>query len=261
MIDIHAHVIPALDDGPADMETSVGIGLLMAREGIRAVISTSHSAEAAAVGYKGMRARLEEVRAAWRAAEIDIRLELGIEIFLRPDTVDDLKARRLWTMSGSRYVLVEFPYQPWPAYADSALFALQLAGYVPILAHPERYTAIQADLTKMYALAERGVLAQVTAAALVGEHGAPTKKCAEMLLRHNMVQFIATDAHSAKWRSPRVREALMLAELMVGVELVEMMAQTNPARVLANKEIVPEPLEPARRKGFFGGLFGNKSAY
>ena len=256
MIDIHAHVIPALDDGPPDMEASIGIGVFAQREGIQAIISTSHSVEAAAVGYEGMRARLEEVKTAWRGAGVDVRLKLGVEISLRPDIVDDLKAGRLWTLAQSRYVLVELPYQPWPAYADDALFALQLAGYVPILAHPERYTAIQAEPFKMYELAGRGVLAQVTAAALLGEHGAPTKKCAEMLVTHNLVQFIATDAHSTRWRSPRVREALMVAEEMVGQERVGMLAQTYPAYVLANKEIVPEPIEPARRRGFFDSLFG-----
>jgi protein-tyrosine phosphatase len=256
VIDIHAHIIPDLDDGPPDMESSVEMGVLMEREGISAVISTSHSAEASQVGHAGMRSRLEEVGVAWREAEIDISLELGIEIYLRPDTVDDLNAGRLWTMAASRYVLVEVPYQPWPTYADNALFALQLAGYVPILAHPERYTIVQADLHKMYELAERGVLAQVTAAALLGEHGVAPKKCAEMLLRHNLVQFIATDAHSAHWRSPMMRRALMLAEEMVGRENVGMMAQTHPARILANQEIIPEPVEPVRRKGFFDSLFG-----
>ncbi len=256
MIDIHTHIIPALDDGPTDMETSVGMGLLMAEEGIGVVISTSHSAEASQVGHTGMKARLEQVRAAWYEAGAEVRLELGVEIFLRPDTVDDLKAGWLWTLAGSKYVLVEVPYQPWPTYADDALFALQLAGYVPILAHPERYTAIQSDLHKMYELAERGVLAQVTAAALLGEHGGPTEKCAEALLRHNLVQFIATDSHSVRWRSPRVREALRTAEDMVGRELVGLMVQTNPELLLANREIVPEPIEPARRRGLFGSLFG-----
>ena len=256
MIDIHAHIIPALDDGPADMEASIGLGRFAEHEGIQAIIATSHSVEAASVGYKGMRARLEEVRVAWREAGVDVKLALGVEIFLRPDTVDDLKARRLWTLAGSRYVLVEVPYQPWPIYADDALFALQLAGYVPILAHPERYTAIQAEPYKMYELAERGVLAQVTAAALLGEHGGPTKKSAEMLLQYNLAQFIATDAHSVRWRSPRVREALLLAEEMVGREQVGMMVHDNPARVLANQEIVAQPVEPARRRGFFESLFG-----
>lgn len=256
MIDIHAHIIPALDDGPADMETSVGLGTLAEREGIQAIISTSHSTEARYAGREDMESRLEAVRVAWGEAGLNIRLELGVEIMLRPDTAKDLQAGHLWTMAGSRYVLVEVPYQPWPGYADQAMFDLQIAGFIPILAHPERYTAIQEDLEKMYALSERGILGQVTAAALLGEHGAATRRCAEMLMRHYMVQFIATDSHSVKWRSPRVREALMVAEEMVGVEMAGAMAHTNPAKILANEPITPEPRQPERRKKLFGGLFG-----
>ncbi len=230
MIDIHAHIIPALDDGPADMEASVALGAIAEREGIRAMISTSHSTEVLQVGHAGMRKRLAEVKKAWREAMLNIRLELGVEIYLRPDTVDDLRAGRLWSLAGSRYVLVEVPYQPWPTYADDALYALQLAGYVPVLAHPERYVAIQEDLNKMYELSQRGILGQVTAAALLGEHGTATKKCAEMLMRHDMVQFIATDSHSAKWRSPKVREALILAEDMIGQERAGLLAAADDPR-------------------------------
>lgn len=256
MIDIHAHIIPKLDDGPTDMETSVGLGMIAEREGIQAIISTSHSAEACAAGYQEMMARLNGVRTAWQSAGLRIRLDLGVEIYLRPDTADNIKAGLLWTLAGSKYVLVELPYQPWPAYAEEALFALQLAGYVPILAHPERYTAIQADPGKMYELAQRGVLAQVTASALLGDTGGASKKSAEVLMKHNLVQFIATDAHSSRWRTPEVREALLVAEDLVGIERVGLMAQTNPAKVLANQEIIAEPIEPAKRKGIFGGLFG-----
>ena len=256
MIDIHAHIIPDVDDGPADMEVSVGMGKIAEREGIRGIISTSHSKEAAVLGYREMQARLDAVRTAWQGAGLNVRLELGLEIFLQPDTVDNLKAGRLWTLAESKYVLVELPYQPWPTYAEDALFALQVAGYVPILAHPERYIAIQADPSRMYALAARGVLGQVTAMALTGEQGHVTKRCAETLMRHNLVQFIATDAHRVEWRSPRVSAALVAAEDMVGVELVRTMAETNPARVLSHEEIVPEPMQPAQRKGFLGNIFG-----
>ena len=256
MIDIHAHIIPGVDDGPADMATSVGMGEIAWREGIRGIISTSHSKEASALGYKEMRTRLEAVRTTWQRAGLKFRLELGVEIFLLPDTVADLKAGRLWTLAESKYVLVELPYQPWPSYAEDALFALQVAGYVPILAHPERYSAIQADPQKMYDLAERGVLGQVTAMALVGEQGQATRKCAETLLRHNLVQFIATDSHRTAWRSPRVSAALVAAEDIVGVDVVRAMTETNPARILSDEEIVPEPVQPAQRKGFFDSIFG-----
>lgn len=256
MIDIHAHILPDLDDGPADMEASVGMGLIAAQEGITGIISTSHGDEATIVGYEAMQARLEAVRKAWGEAGLDIRLELGMEIYLRLDTVHELKEGRLWTMAASQYVLVELPYQLWPPYAEDALFALQVAGYVPILAHPERYGAIQADPGKMYALAARGVLGQVTAAALMGEHNSRVKKCADTLVRHNLVQFISTDAHGTGRRSPHMAEAVKAAESLVGADRAREMALDNPRRILLKEEIAPDPEPVEERKGFFGSLFG-----
>jgi protein-tyrosine phosphatase len=258
MIDIHTHIIPDLDDGPPDMETSVGMGLVAASEGITVIISTSHNEEASRVGYEGMQARLEAVREAWAAAGLGIRLELGLEIYLRPDTVAELKAGRVWPLAGSQYVLVELPYQPWPAYAESALFGLQVAGYVPILAHPERYTALQADPNRMYALAERGVLAQVTAQALIGSHGNAARRCAETLVRHKLAQFLSSDAHglTERRRAPVLSQGLRVAESLIGAEAANAMVTDNPAHILEHRLLTPEPERVSARKWSLGSLFG-----
>ncbi len=258
MIDIHTHILPALDDGPPDMETSVGMGRIAAQEGIEAIISTSHSEEGMAVGYEGMRARLEAVRAAWAEVGLDIRLEIGLEIFLRPDTVDDLKSGRAWTLAGSQYVLVELPYQPWPTYAEQALFDLQVAGYVPILAHPERYTAIQADPNLMYSLVEKGVLGQVTAGALFGSHGETARRSAETLVRHGLAQFLSSDSHgiTARKRPPALRQAVQVVEGWIGAEAARALVTSNPAHILAGTQLAPAHERVMPRKWSLGGLFG-----
>jgi protein-tyrosine phosphatase len=257
MIDIHTHIIPALDDGPPDMETSIGMGRIAVKEGIAAMIATPHSHEAMAAGHEDIQARLEEVRSAWAEAGLGIRLETGLEIFLRPDTVEDLKSGRAWTLAGGQYVLVEVPYQPWPAYADQALFELQVAGYTPILAHPERYTAIQDDPNRMYALTERGVLGQVTGTAFLGEHGPAARHCAETLVRHGLAQFLSSDAHgvTARKREPMLRRALKAAEQLVGPEAAWALVADNPAHILSNTLISPSPERVTARRWSLGGIF------
>src|SRR5215212_3703720 len=243
MIDIHTHIIPNLDDGPPDMETSVAMGRIAAQEGITAIISTSHSEECSALGYEAMRQRLDEVRAAWAGDGLNIRLELGVEIYLTPDTLGELKSGKLWTLAGSNYVLVELPCQPWPAYTERVLFEIQVAGYVPILAHPERYTAIQADPNLMYSLAERSILSQVTAGALLGDHGNPAKRSAETLVLHKLAQIISSDTHgiTQRKRTPELRKALEIAEGLVGAEAALAMVTTNPAKILADEHLAAEP--------------------
>ena len=181
-----------------------------------------------------------------------------MEIFLTPDTLADLKSGRLWTLAGSKYVLVELPYQPWPAYTERALFELQLAGYIPILAHPERYTAVQADPNLMYSLAERGVLGQVTAGALLGSHGSPAHRSAETLVGHGLAQFLSSDAHGVtqRKRTPQLRQALEVVEGLVGEEAARAMVLDNPARILSNTHITPEPERVERQKWSLGRLFG-----
>lgn len=257
MIDIHAHIIPALDDGPPDMDTSIRMGHIAAQEGIETIISTSHSGEGMAVGREAMQTRLEQVRTAWTAAGINIRLELGLEIFLQPDTVAHLKSGQAWTLAQSQYVLVEVPYQPWPTYADHLLFDMQVAGFVPILAHPERYKPIQSDPNFMYSLAERGVLAQVTAVALLGIHGHEIQRCAETLVRHNLVQFISSDAHglSERKRAPHLRAAIHAAANLIGLEAAEAMVTTNPSHILDHRPLAPSPEHVSPRRRLFGGLF------
>jgi protein-tyrosine phosphatase len=260
MIDIHTHIIPALDDGPPDMETSVAMGRIASQEEITTIISTSHSEECARAGHDGIMWRLEEVRAAWADASINIRLELGMEIFLTPDTPAELESGKVWPLAGSKYLLVEIPYQPWPQYTEHTLFDLQLAGYLPILAHPERYTAIQADPNVMYALAERGILAQVTADALLGKHGHLTQETAKTLVRHGLAQFLSSDAHgiTERKRAPKLTLALEHVEALIGDEAAQAMVTTNAAHILENKPLAPEP-HPVEKSGWsLGKLFGRQ---
>jgi protein-tyrosine phosphatase len=239
------------------METSIAMGRIFAGEGVTTVISTSHSEEAMALGHEAMQRKVKEVQAAWLEAGIEIRLEPGIEIFLRPTTVDDLQSGRAWTLAGSQYVLVELPYEMWPAFVDQVLFDLRVAGYVPILAHPERYTVIQQDPNRMYALAERGVLGQVTAEALLGRQGSTIKRSAQALVRHRLVQFLSSDAHGvmAGKRPPLLREALRVAERLVGLEGAHLLVNENPAHILSHEGLTADPERVSPRRWSFSRLF------
>ena len=255
MIDIHTHILPHFDDGPPDMETSIGMGRIAVEEGITTIISTSHSAEALDAGREEMETRLQEVRDAWQAEGIGVNLHLGMEIYLTPQTPADLEAGRLWSLAGSRYLLVELPFRLWPAFADEVMFDLQLRGYTPILAHPERYTAIAHDPNRMYELAERGILSQVTGAAFLGEHGHESQRCAQSLVRYGLAQFISSDAHgiTTRKRAPRLREALTAAAGLVGEERARALVLDNPARIVADQPLEPAPERVPSHRWSIGG--------
>src|SRR5215213_2454797 len=161
MIDIHSHILPGVDDGAETMEESLAMARRALADGVTGMVCSSHSAELFEMGpLPVFEERVTALRAALDAARLPLRLWAGMEIFLTPQTPHHLAEGRAWTLAGTQYVLVEIPYEPWPPFTEQALFELQVAGYTPIFAHPERYVAIQRDPNLMYRLAERGILGQ-----------------------------------------------------------------------------------------------------
>ncbi len=259
MIDIHSHILPDVDDGAETLAESLEMAHQAVAGDTTDLVCTSHSAEWFEIGpLPVMQAQVDTLQAALDAAAIPLKLWAGMEIFLTPDTPRHLAEGRAWTLAGSRYVLVEVPYTPWPIYAEQTLFDLQLAGYTPILAHPERYTAIQHDPNLLYRLAERGILAQVTTGAFFGHFGEPTRRCAITLCEHGLVQILASDAHSPTnaRRLPGLREGYDVLAALVGAAQAEDMATTVPGLILANTPVTPVPTPVGPPRSFFGRLRG-----
>jgi protein-tyrosine phosphatase len=259
MIDIHTHILPGIDDGAADIAESLAMARIAVGEGVTTMLTTSHSAEWFRLGpLPRMLAAIEPVQQALDAARIPLTLAPGMEIFMTPDTPADLAAGRAWSLAHSRYLLVELPFQPWPAYTDQVLFELQVAGYIPILAHPERYIPLQQNPGLMYPLAERGILGQVTGEALTGRLGRRIQQGALSLVDQGMVKFIASDGHgaSAQKRQPVVAAGLAVASERIGAAAAQAMLTSNPQHILDNKPLAPTPQPLQTRRSFFSRLFG-----
>jgi len=258
MIDIHAHILPGVDDGAESLDESLAMARLAVDGGTTDMICTSHSAEWFEIGpLATMTAQIADLQAHLAAAHIPLTLWPGMEIFLTPHTPRHLQAGRAWTLAGSQYVLVEIPYEPWPAYTEQILFELQVLGYTPIFAHPERYVAIQRDPNVMYRLAERGILGQVTTGAFAGYFGEPTRRCAITLCEHGLVQILASDAHSATRtrRLPGMQEGYATLVALVGAEQATTMTTTTPQQILTHTPITPTPQPVDAPRSFFSRLF------
>ena len=154
----------------------------------------------------------------------------------------------------SRYVLVELGFSSYPLYTEQVLFELQVHGFVPILAHPERYHAVQEDPNLLGGLVEKGVLCQLTAASLMGEWGSRARETAFTLLEHSMAHLIASDAHSPSRRPPVLSPAVREAGRRVGEERAQAMVTTVPGSILEDREMAIEPPVPfkPRRRWFLG---------
>ena len=128
---------------------------------------------------------------------------------------------------------------------------LQLRRLVPVIAHAERYSALASQPEILERLALRGMLMQVTAGSLLGEWGAQAREMAEMLITRRMAHVIASDAHSARRRSPVLSGGLRRATQLVGEEAAQAMVTAVPSAILRDEEIaVPEPSRPGAGPGF-----------
>lgn len=249
MIDLHVHLLPEWDDGAEDRSEAIKMCHVARRDGIEAVVCTPHvgrmtkhgdDMEAFQAGMSGL---------AELGARLPVKVYLGAEVFVHAGMVDNIKKYGL-TVNGSNYVFVEFPAESIIPGTHDLFFKLMLAGLIPVVSHPERNAAFAARPSLLCDLIEMGAIGQVTAMSLTGEFGPRTRKAAEVFLRHNLVHLIASDAHNAESRPPRLRRAVEEAGKVVGPEKARAMVTEVPRAVLENKAVpdLGEPENPERRR-------------
>lgn len=239
MIDLHVHLLPAVDDGASSsLETQTM--LVRAQEfGFHTLVTTPHLHGRLDAQYA------EQIQSAYDvthqlAIAQGITVRQGFEVALTSDLPGRLEAGEPITLGGRNAVLVDLPFGEWPHHVDATLFAIQLAGFRPVLAHPERYATIQRDPDRASHLAERGVILQLTLSSLVGLFGRSAQRTAEKLLKRQTVHVVATDAHSAGHRMAAVPSGLARLQALVGKEGVTCLMASAP-QALLDGSALPDP--------------------
>lgn len=256
-IDLHAHILPGLDDGPPDWDAFFALARQSAGAGVSVMAATVHS-DGEKPFPKGLYTRvLKTARRRLEEAGIPLRLVSGSEILLGPFLGDRLSEGALIGLAGTAYHLLELPFTQLPLYTEDALFRLRLAGGRPILAHPERCRYLAEDPALARSLTARGAAFQVNASSLLGEAGRRIRGNALDLLEEGLCHLVASDCHDAETRPQRLPQALELVEAYFGPETAERLFFENPRRILAGEILLeaPEPPPPDRRP-FWKKLLG-----
>ncbi|GAB4246855.1 MAG: tyrosine-protein phosphatase [Thermoleophilia bacterium] len=253
VIDTHSHLLPGLDDGAASLEESVEIARRAWAGGVREIVCTPHLRSVADPAARLAPEVCEEVRAALARAHIPLHLHLGYELtFSFAMDLDPVDLRRFTLGSGGRALLVEVPYDGWPAYADQAVYRWRLHGFWPVLAHPERNERAQRNPALVSALVALGAGLQGTAPSLAGRFGPGARRYLLSLLRDGQMCLFASDTHSLDPRQPALADAAhALVRSLPGVDVARLTA-LNPARMLRGE--APEPPGPVGtpvRRGTF----------
>jgi protein-tyrosine phosphatase len=258
VIDIHHHCLPALDDGPRELEEAVALCRQSADEGISTIVCTPHV----------LRGRWQnDSRQVLEAAMSRLQdalgggppqLLLGSEYFFAHDITEVLESGRgIVPLAGSRYVLVEFAAHVVPPMVEQPLYRMQLGGWIPVIAHPERNSIFQAKPELLASLVRLGAKVQVTAASFLGDFGADAERVAKELLERELVHVVATDAHNLTRRPPRAYAAREAVTRLAGAARAEALFVTNPAAIVRNDGLVYDPDLPytaAPAAGWFGRL-------
>jgi protein-tyrosine phosphatase len=251
MIDLHLHILPAVDDGADSAQTALEMARIAKSYGFTTLVATPHLAGPPEQNYLDRIAQAKtEIEPGLQ--ELGIALELGFETKLSPDLARRLDNGERSTIAGTRTVLTELPFSGWPHHTDQSLFELQTAGYRPLLAHPERYVAAQEKPELITDLAERGVMLQVTFGSLVGLFGKKAQQLAEMLLVEGYATVLASDAHGAGQRLENVARGRLRAQQLVGEARTQQLVAENPASLL-NDVPLPAPAPIESRAGETGG--------
>ncbi|QFU74634.1 capsular biosynthesis protein [Halioglobus maricola] len=245
MIDLHCHMLPAIDDGARDLDIALQMAQMAVDDGISMTLCTPHIYEGLFPNtHDGIRAGLESFRAELATAGIPLEIGYGADIQIVPDLTESLGSGRLPSLHGSRYFLFEPPHHvALPRMPDLVHSAL-VSGYVPLITHPERLTYIENDYDKFVACARSGAWIQITGGALLGRFGPRVKGITERFLRDGVVHVIASDGHNLKNRTPVLSEAREAAAEIVGEEEAWRLVRDRPAAVVGDVAPHDVPLPP-----------------
>lgn len=195
-VDIHSHLLPGIDDGAKDMDTSIALLLKMASYGIKNFITTPHvlgnvypnSSEVIKQKLAAVKKELEKRKIKGISIQAAAEYMLDEEFSALLDQKDILVLK-------DNYILVEMSYFSAPINLYELLFKIQLKGYKPVLAHPERYNFYHTDFKNYYKLKQAGCLFQLNLLSLTDQYGKGVQKTSEKLLKENLYDFVGTDTH------------------------------------------------------------------
>ncbi len=259
MIDVHCHIIPGIDDGSKDFESSIAQLLRMDKGGVTHAFLTSHY-------FKGhyeyekdeYLQKLEALKAALKERDAKITLLPGFEVFLSPGILKDIEEKELF-MGSSKYILIETELNGLPDDFYTMAFELLRAGYKPILAHAERYVSIMKNPKKARSLMERNIYIQVNSGSLMGQYGEKVRQTAWILVDNGWAHVIGSDDHTrGHYRS--YFDALTKIEDRIDDHTAHLLSQKHPQMILDDEAMPyhyvyvehPSGRSSSKRRGLFG---------
>ena len=255
MIDMHSHILPGLDDGSPDLQTSLAIASAAVENGIRIMLATPHFIPGVMKNSRTVVLNaVQELQFHLDREKIPLRVLPGTEAYCDVSLPQLVKSGEVLTVNDSgKYLLMELPMGTVPHYMDHVVFELKLQGITPVIAHPERNKQLAANPDILYKLIYNGALTQVNAVSILGDYGGQVKAAALLFLKLRWVHFLGTDTHSLGRRIASLNKAKDYISNVLKMETEWI--NKNPELVLKNECVNAEPLNISEVKcGFLDKL-------
>ncbi|MDV7720231.1 tyrosine protein phosphatase [Pediococcus ethanolidurans] len=258
MIDLHCHILPGVDDGSPDKETSLKLAKVAVEQGITHMLLTPHHMDGDYLNHKAdVIEKTTDFQEALDRNQIRLTVFPGQEVHITGELIqaidrDDI----LFADESNRYLILELPHNEVPEYTEKMLFTLQTRGITPILVHPERNQGFRQDPDKLYGFVSQGCLTQLTASSYVGVFGEHVQKFTEQIVDAGLGFVFASDAHNLKGRNFKMAQAFEKLEKNKGNRFVEIY-QENVKRIINGDDVIFGDIHHIRstKKKKFWGLF------
>ena len=255
MFDVHCHLIYQEDDGSRSIEESIKMIEKYIEVGYKGAIVTPHyDRNRYLVTSDIVLDKMEILKNKIKEENIDFELFPGNEIQIDEKTIDLIKNKEIFRLNNSRYVLCELPFFSKPIYAKELFYQMRLEGWIPIIAHPERYSYVKEDIGWLKQFIKTGCLLQLNISSLSSKMNS---NIAKQLLERNMIHLVGTDSHQNEWRSPDVKKEFIILRELVGDNKFETLTSTNPKKIIDDlfipsnyEKILDSPNNQKKKKWF-----------
>lgn len=233
MIDLHCHILPGLDDGPATLEQALDMARMAVEDGVRVAVASPHFLHPVfEVSVEERDRAVLALRTALADNDIPLAIVPGAECRLHERLVTMAREQPALTLAGAgKALLVECPETMLPPGFDDVVFEALAYRIVPIWVHPERNHGVQARPEVVREYVDMGMRILVTAGSLTGKFGFRAKRVARKLLKARLVHVLASDGHNTENRPPILGEGLKRAQKLIGDEARKLVTE-NPAALI-----------------------------
>lgn len=239
MIDIHCHLMPSVDDGAKDLNETLAMFENAYTSGVTDMILTPHYIKGTKYSHDNeAKSKITAIlREALKRADIDINITYGNEVYIDDDLPKMLKEGQVASLAGSRYVLIELPVASEDKNAGNVIFRLKSDGYVPIIAHPERYNYFQKHPEKVMEYVRLGCLLQGDYMSLLGKYGRKAEKTLKILLKHNKIAMLSSDIHHDHndYHIPEAEKKVL--KIVKSEDKLNELFISNPEKVINDQKI------------------------